>query len=189
MINPIVIAQYEERGFKVTCDADRKVAMCLKETPKNRINRFKVAFNYRFPTIEKMIEYVENWIAAEIGHEVVKAERRAQRAADRKARVAEMADNVKVGDIFVNSWGYDQTNVNAYEVVAKPSAATVVIREIGMAAVEGSYGRDCQRVMPVAGAFIGEEEKRRIGQYGIKTQYGNASPAAAGATFYNSWYA
>ena len=188
MIHQIVVDQYEERGYEVKCDADRKTAICIKNTAKARLG-YKVAFNYRFATVERMIEYVENWIAAEIGHEVVKAERRVQRAAERKAAVAEAAGNTNVGDIFVNSWGYDQTNVNAYQVVAKPTPATVIIREIAMAAIEGSYGRDCQRVKPVADAFIGEEEKRRIGQYGIKTQYGNASKAAADATFYNSWYA
>ena len=28
-----------------------------------------------------------------------------------------MAHNIKKGDIFVNSWGYDQTNIDYYKVV------------------------------------------------------------------------
>lgn len=38
---------------------------------------------------------------------------------------------VKVGDIFYNSWGYDQTNIDWYQVVAvSPSGKTCKIREI-----------------------------------------------------------
>lgn len=39
---------------------------------------------------------------------------------------------VKVGDIFYRSWGYDQTNVNFYQVVElSPSGKTAKLREIG----------------------------------------------------------
>ena len=37
--------------------------------------------------------------------------------------------NIKVGDIFYHSWGYEQTNIDFYQVVAI-TAKTVSIREI-----------------------------------------------------------
>ena len=51
--------------------------------------------------------------------------------------------DVKVGTVFVESWGYDQTNVNAYEVV-RVSAASVYIQPCDLEIVGG-------RVRPVPG--------------------------------------
>lgn len=41
------------------------------------------------------------------------------------------ADGVHVGDIFFDVWGYDQTNVDFYQVVALKGKHTAVLREIG----------------------------------------------------------
>ena len=188
-IHPHVVAQYEERGMTLQVNPERISVLCLKERPKARYMKFKNVFHFRFPNAEKLIEYVEKWIAAEIGYEALKAERRVKAAADRKAAVAKTAENIQVGTILVNSWGYDQTNVDAYEVIAKPSPQTVVIREIALQTIEDSEGHMSDTVKPVAGAFIGEPEKRRITAHGVTTQYGNARPAEVGKTFYRSWYA
>lgn len=37
-------------------------------------------------------------------------------------------ESVQVGDVFVSSWGYDQTNIDYYEVVAKTKAMVKIIR-------------------------------------------------------------
>ena len=37
--------------------------------------------------------------------------------------------NIKIGDIFYNSWGYDQTNIDFYQVVAT-TAKTITLRAI-----------------------------------------------------------
>lgn len=59
----------------------------------------------------------------------------------------------KVGRIFNTSWGYDQTNVEFYEVV-RESKASVWLREVGQYAEGG-------RVYPVAGRFLGEPRMHR----------------------------
>lgn len=58
---------------------------------------------------------------------------------------------VKVGDIFASSWGYDQTNVDFYEVVGvTPSGKSVRIVSIGKEIVEqDGYS---QRVKAVPGS-------------------------------------
>ncbi len=53
-----------------------------------------------------------------------------------------------VGSILYSSWGYDQTNVDFYEVVAV-TGKQVIIREIAAKQV----GRDS--VVPVPGKFVG----------------------------------
>jgi hypothetical protein len=64
------------------------------------------------------------------------------------------AVTIKVGDIFSRSWGYDQTNVNYYQVVkVSPSGKTLTFREIGKAYVDDNQ-TSC---VPVKDAFVRED--------------------------------
>lgn len=64
-----------------------------------------------------------------------------------------------IGDVFYSSWGYDQTNVDFYEVVRK-TAKTVYVREIyGEILTGGGYAGRCQ---PKPGSFREGEPERRI---------------------------
>ena len=38
-------------------------------------------------------------------------------------------DTVSVGDVFVSSWGYEQTNVTFYQVLSVHGKKTVTVRE------------------------------------------------------------
>jgi hypothetical protein len=66
---------------------------------------------------------------------------------------------VKVGDIFYSSWGYDQTNVEFYEVV-RLTGASVVVREVAQQVERSSPPQDY--VVPVPGDYIGPEMTKRI---------------------------
>ncbi len=103
---------------------------------------FKPAWQFYFrdeAAREKRVrEFFENVRAA--------AGRVAARRASRKAFV----HSVQVGDIFVTCWGYDQTNREAFEVIAvRGKHAT--LREIAMAS-ETSGQAD--RIVPQSGAFL-----------------------------------
>lgn len=55
---------------------------------------------------------------------------------------------VKVGDIFYNSWGYDQTNIDFYVVDAvSPTGKTCTVRPCGSQIVE-AHGPGGNRVVP-----------------------------------------
>ena len=56
------------------------------------------------------------------------------------------AEGVRVGDIFYNVWGYDQTNVDFYQVVSLHGAHTAVIRPLHGRVVE--EGNMCGKVVP-----------------------------------------
>jgi hypothetical protein len=76
-------------------------------------------------------------------------------------------EDVKVGSIFVCSWGYDQTNIDFYEVVAKSGKATVKVRRTYTTVVE-SRAYDCL-VAPWPGQFYGDEiltKRLRESSYG-----------------------
>jgi hypothetical protein len=65
----------------------------------------------------------------------------------------------KIGHVFSNSWGYDQTNIDYYEVIATTDW-TVTLRPIAQNSREDGFMRGvCQ---PVRGKYIGKEATKRI---------------------------
>jgi len=97
--------------------------------------------------------------------EVEPAEPRTETDADREAihEVPSKDDNerpVEVGDIFHESWGYDQTNANFYQVV-RTTRTGVYLREI-----QFRQAGDGWNVEPVPDAFIEHEPgtDHRIGK-------------------------
>jgi hypothetical protein len=104
---------------------------------------------------------------------------------DRRAAVARKARNraewnakgsgLVKGDILVSTWGYEQTNVDFYEVTeAKPGARMVTIRRVRAHAVETlSMQYDA---VPQSGDYIGEPMRKaaRDGRVSISS-YASAS--------------
>ena len=66
----------------------------------------------------------------------------------------------KVGDILYSSWGYDQTNIDFYQVV-KVSGKTIKIREIKGRQTE-STGFMTGEVVAVPDSFVGNELKKIV---------------------------
>lgn len=78
---------------------------------------------------------------------------------------------LKVGDILMCSWGYDQTNVDYYQVVALKGKTMISAREIG-----ASYTDGYSHVVPVKDKFIGEAKTYRVnGQNNSIAAYSFAS--------------
>ena len=61
--------------------------------------------------------------------------------------------DVKIGDIFCFSWGYEQTNVDYFQVVALKGTKQVIIREIAYEIAE-TTGLESYKVRPVKDSFI-----------------------------------
>ena len=179
-----LVKEFAEKGLELKFDEERPVATCIRPTKRARLG-YKVEFCYRFKTEARRIEFCEEFLAKLERAEQYKAERKAQRAAARK----EAQENVKKGDIFVASWGWEQTNVDAYQVVEK-KGATVTLREIGLDTIYGSEGHMSDRVRPVKNLFIGPAFTKRITGRGINiSDCQHAMPAEEGKDFYRSWYA
>ena len=86
-----------------------------------------------------------------------------RKALARKHQILEERRNfqhgLQVGDIFVSSWGYEQTNVDFYEVTAVGDRE-VVIREIGKDVVRSDqYGGE--QVVPEKGRYVGPPMRKR----------------------------
>lgn len=108
---------------------------------------------------------------------------------ERRKAKASFVPTFEVGDIFVASWGYDQTNVDAYQVLEKPSKHYAIVREIGLERVKGSEGRDYQDVRPVKDAFTSGSFRVKVTEYGMKIDSVRQARAWDGErSYYNSWY-
>lgn len=73
------------------------------------------------------------------------ATRRKERAAARKAEKEANKDliaSVKVGDVFSMSWGYDQTNVDFFQVIAR-TGNSVRIRQVAPTLIHEDPGMMC----------------------------------------------
>jgi len=79
---------------------------------------------------------------------------------------AERVRNLKVGDILRCSWGYEQTNVDYYEVTALVGKSSVEIREIACASVEtlSMQGKS----VPLPGSYKGEPMVKRAQNDSVK---------------------
>lgn len=122
---------------------------------------------------------------------------------------------VKVGDLFSASWGYDQTNVNFFQVIALAGAESVRVREVyppmisqkteGLSpmAADRTYKTGGLPILPAASysSFIKDQERgdlKRIRNYStaeVRPQFYLDSFCDAykifsdTSTFYESWYA
>ena len=179
-----LIEKYEARGLELEIDEAKITAVCKRPTKRARLG-YKTEFAYRYGSVARMIEHVEEFLAGLERADQWKEERKIARAAAKAAAL----EGVKEGDIYVASWGWEQTNIDAYQVVDK-KGATVTLREIAVASVEGSEGFMSDRVVPVKNEFIGGEFKKRItGKHINIDDVRMATPAEEGKDFYRSWYA
>ena len=99
---------------------------------------------------------------------------------------------VKIGDIFVDSWGYEQTNVNYYQVIELVGEKSVKVQEISKKTVEGSEGNMSCNILPVKDSFLSDSEPftSRVQQGNrIKVRSYSSASLWTGGSNYCSWYA
>jgi hypothetical protein len=80
----------------------------------------KPSLRYRYPTEQARLESIDRWITGLQQRDAERAKSR-QRTAEAIAQASPFAP----GDVLYTSWGYEQTNVDFYRVVALHGRATV----------------------------------------------------------------
>lgn len=142
----VLMAEDADLGIEVFGNPERNVAMGYS----GRRNR--ADFNYRFGNAERMNAYIAEYVAGIVAQRDRVAQRRAERVAAARSAA------VSVGDIFQASWGYDQTNIDYYQVVAV-RGQMMDIREIGCMS-EGNGLPDQGVCVPAPNCFVGENVRR-----------------------------
>jgi hypothetical protein len=188
-----LIEKYESLGFHLSVKEEPMiVGYCVRKVSKARFP--KPLFNYRFRSAERMAEFCKEWI------ERVEANINSVKQLKEQKKIAQqnMKHNFKVGQVIYNSWGYDQTNINFYQVI-ESKEKSIILREIASSYVAGSEGFMSARVKPVENAFIGEPILKKVVvsvgyngnvSYYIKAKHGCFCEYAANEEgVYSSWYA
>jgi hypothetical protein len=86
-----------------------------------------------------------------------------ERRRKRQEEQRQFKHDLQVGDILSSSWGYDQTNVDFYEVIGVTDKS-VKIREVAQKVVRSSPPQDY--VVAIPGKFIGAPMTKRVGTRG-----------------------
>lgn len=122
------------------------------------------AWRYAFHSEAERTQYTETWFNN-------LSEYAAQKQAKRETAKAWRHDWTP-GTILDGSWGYDQTNIEFYQVIStSPTSNSITIREIAQETVPGSGGYDSDQRTPCPGKFIGPE-RRALVQCGYKGEAG-----------------
>ena len=117
-------------------------------------------FHYTFRTEQARQMHVDNFVACRVS----RAQTMARRKADRPR-----PHPLKVGDIMHTCWGYEQTNVEHFQIIRVIGAHTVELREIMQKVTETGWCRGtCE---PIKDAFVkgdrGKPIKRRASHEGV----------------------
>lgn len=142
-------------------------------------------YNYLVSGMDFAMARVAEYSAAQ----VAKAARRAERKKEKSSALAEQRARFSVGSVVVNSWGYDQTNIDFYQVVEiSKSRASVKLRKIGSRSIEAT-GYMSEKVSPAVDHFIGEAFTKRITEWGVSFTHGSGRLCDADSVHYRTWYA
>jgi hypothetical protein len=83
-----------------------------------------------------------------------------------------------VGDVLRSSWGYDQTNIDYYEVTALVGSQMVEVRRIACQSEDSAAYMQGQSV-PAPGEYIGAAKRYKVSEYGARDSIRIASYASA----------
>ena len=181
------IDRYAAHGFTLTVDLAELTASARK--PKTK----KFKFNYKFKSPKQLAEFV----AAQAGL----IEREQETKANNKKLQQEALKNhsLEVGTIVYSSWGFNQTNIDFFQVIRR-TKSSVVIQEIDKkTAPNKSEGFMCRHVVPVKDKFTSTETIMKkvnvlLGSHKphfyLSHKYGSYSVYDRGDDgCYESWYA
>lgn len=113
----------------------------------------KPTWHYRFKNAEQRQKQVSETFERIQSWKDAKAARKA------KAAEAQANHGVKVGDVFRSSWGYDQTNVDYYQVVAIGNKTATFCKIAQLSESDGFLQGNC---VPAPNQFIGKPFKKLI---------------------------
>jgi hypothetical protein len=154
----------------------------------------KPEFYYRFKNYENMIAFCEDYI---LKIEKQQAEKERIKNEKKKA-VSDFKHNFYEGQILYSSWGYEQTNLSYYQIIAFKGKSVILQKIFKKEVSQTSWASAmCE---PVKNSFIGEPFIKRIVpnvDYGGNISYhismgdsvGRLMEHKEGQQNYSSWYA
>jgi hypothetical protein len=143
----------------------------------------KPSFHYNFKDEERRMEYINEKINNRLEIKKTNDEWKERMKKENEALINE----VKVGDIFYSSWGYEQTNVDFYQVIAK-NKSMLTLKELNSELAEGT-GIDQGYLKPLKDNFCNDTEiKKRLSRGRIKINSYQSATKLKAEKVWSSWY-
>ena len=151
--------RYIPEGYELAFDSkELNIQVYYKDTPCISAICFvgraiNPTWHYRFKNAEQR--------QAEVTNTFKNVQARADRKAEYKAKAKKASDNhgVKVGDVFRSSWGYDQTNVDYYQIISVSGKSATLCKIAQLSEADGYLQGNC---VPAPNQFIGKPFKKLI---------------------------
>ncbi len=135
------------------------------------------SFRYRFLSRADREKRIARFFGAQRSWAEEKLERRAK---------ANRPHNMEVGHILEYSWGYEQTNIDFFQVV-RTTPKGVYIRPIASKHVD-STGYLQGKVVPDVDAFTGPEQFKRVSNNSVSMPHGWCGLWDGKPSFYSSYH-
>lgn len=129
------IDYHRNSGWKIITSKLAPVVFALRTWPTGKVSLkawrgnggHKPAFYYGFSNQQRAEVYAVEYVRQEQG----RVQRRAAATAEKRAKRAALkaSDHWAIGDTVYTSWGYDQTNVDFFQIVALKERS-VVVRQV-----------------------------------------------------------
>lgn len=135
--------------------------LCVEKKPKARISKYQFKFSY----VQRTYEDAKSSFDAKLNRLKEIEQEKLKVKEERKIlnSAVKASDFYQLGDIIYNSWGYEQTNVEFYQVV-RMTAKTICVEEIAQEQVPESmqgHGMSCD-VIAVKDSFLKNGGKFRL---------------------------
>lgn len=127
----------------------------------------------------------ENYINEMRNREKSNLEWKEKRKIERKQRLEQLKKDLEIGTILVNSWGYEQTNVDSYIIIEK-KWNSVKLQAISNEYIE-AVSWMAANVKPNPKSYLDEILEKRISENMFK--YWACDIWDGKKTYYKSWYA
>lgn len=185
-----LISKFASVNVGLEIDLERNVALGRNLRAKSIYG--KPAFNYRFRNAEQMMTWLEKELIRRFAIKAYQEERKAER------KKALEVNPFQVGQIIYDSWGWEQTNIDFYQVVEVKNKS-VVLRPIqGKMIPSEGYSSMAGLTAPVKDSFCGDPILKKVNawvsggnpyhylksEHGCMKVYDNADRGV-----YCSWYA
>ena len=139
---------YIPKQYKQKLERDGTIVYIIDELEAKGFGgkRAKPDFYYKFKSAQSMTKYINDYFDGQQQHAEVIINRRKEQSAPH---------TLKIGDILYSSWGYDQTNVDFFQVTGLKGTRGVFVRPLAHDTKQTGFMTG--QVMPVKDKFIGPE--------------------------------
>ena len=185
-----LISKFASVNVGLEINLERNVALGRNLRAKSAYA--KPVFNYRFRSLAEMIAWLDKFLANRLAIKAMEEERKAAR------KKALEVNPFQVGQLMYDSWGYEQTNIDFYQVIEVKNKSVVIQPIQGKMIPSQGYSSMAGLTAPIANSFCGEPILKKVNamisggnpHHYLKSEHGWMSVYNKGDEgVYCSWYA